>query len=149
MVKAVAGEGTPEKVNNCGLHLRCLNVITTPPKFSSQSGIACGWWHHDSALFEPGQFSECLWSPSWYYYLVERDEGLNLIQSTLIWTHIPTGRVQLYGGTPDSICFLITLLPQCQFFKWKWNAKEEDSNPRPFVYDAYPLPLCYSRCQRQ
>ena len=63
--------GTPEKVNKCRLHWRCLDAITTPPKFPGFSGSPWDWWNHDSALLEPGQFSVSLWSPSWYSYLLE------------------------------------------------------------------------------
>ena len=59
--------------------------ITTLQKFSGLSGSARGWWHHNFALLEPGQFSEHLWSPSQYSYLLERAGVPNLIQLTLDW----------------------------------------------------------------
>ena len=74
---------TPGKVNKSGLHRRGLDDITTPPHFSGFSGSAWGWWHHNSATLDPGQFSEGLWSTSCYSYLLKKAGVPNLIQLTL------------------------------------------------------------------
>ena len=52
--------GTPVEVNKYRLHQRFIDDNQTPPQCSGQSGSAWGWWCHDSAFLEPGQFSEHL-----------------------------------------------------------------------------------------
>ena len=50
----------------------------------ASQGIEWGWWRHNSALLDPGRFSEHLWSPSWCSYLLKRAGVTNLIQLTLM-----------------------------------------------------------------
>ena len=100
---------TSEKVNKAGCIEGALRTSQLWPNFQALQAVHGVWWCHGCAFQETSQFSDRLWSPSWYSYLLLKAGVPNPILFTLVLRC-------LLEPSKSFVCYVVTHSLSVVFF---------------------------------